>query len=103
MVKTLKTLLLQNLEIWYVALCTRVLPRLFKLLPWVDLDLFYAKVKYGYIGFCMGKSENYVLFGTITAIGLKVGLNIQINELMKLSEYQRSLFDLGQRSLRFQN
>ena len=31
--------------------------------------------------------------------------NIQMNELMKLNEYQRSrsLFDLGQRSLRFQN
>ena len=42
---------------------------------------------------------------TIAAIGLKVGLSIQINELMKLNEYQRSrsLFDLGQRSLRFQN
>ena len=42
---------------------------------------------------------------TIVAIGLKVGLNIQINELMKLNEYQRSrsLFDLGQRSLRFHN
>ena len=41
----------------------------------------------------------------IAAIGLKVGLNIQINDLMKLNEYQRSrsLFDLGQRSLRFQN
>ena len=25
---------------------------------------------------------------TIAAIGLKVGLNIQINELMKLNEYQ---------------
>ena len=42
---------------------------------------------------------------TIATIGLKVGLNIQINELMKLNEYQRSrsLFDLGQRSLRFQS
>ena len=42
---------------------------------------------------------------TIIAIGLKVGLNIQINKLMKFNEYQRSrsLFDLGQRSLRFQN
>ena len=68
MVKTLKNLLLQNqltddLEILYVALCTQVLPRLFKLLPWVNLDLFYAKVKFGHIGFCMGKSENYILFG----------------------------------------
>ena len=34
-----------------------------------------------------------------------MGLNIQINELMKFNEHQRSksLFDLGQRSLRFQN
>ena len=39
------------------------------------------------------------------AIDLKVGLNIQMNELMKVNEYQRSrsLFDLGKRSLRFQN
>ena len=40
----------------------QVLPRLFKLLPWVDLDTFYAKVKFGDIGFCMGKSENYLFF-----------------------------------------
>ena len=35
----------------------------------------------------------------------KVGLNNLINELMKLNEYHRSrsLFDFGQRSLRFQN
>ena len=38
----------------------------------------------------MGKSENYVLFETIAAIGLKVCLYIQINELMKLNEYQMS-------------
>ena len=41
-----------------------VLPNLFKLWPWVDLDLFYAKVKFGHIGLCMGKSENYLFFGT---------------------------------------
>ena len=40
----------------------QVLPRLFKLLPWVDLDAFYAKVIFGDIGFCMGKSENYFIF-----------------------------------------
>ena len=66
MVKILKNLLFQNqwtddLEIWYVALCTPILPRLFKLCPWVDLDLFYTKFKFGHIGFCMGKIENYVL------------------------------------------
>ena len=39
----------------------------------------------------------------IAAIGLKVGSNIKMNELMKLNEYQRSrsFFDLGQRSLDF--
>ena len=35
---------------------------------------------------------------TIAALGLKVARSIQLNELMKLSEYQRSrsFFDLGQ-------
>ena len=53
----------------------------------------------------MSKSENYVLFGNIAAIGLEVGISIQINVLLKLNEYQRSrsLFELGRRSLRFQN
>ena len=67
MVKTIKNLLLQNqqtddLETLYVALSMQVLPKLFKLLPWVDLDTFYTKVKFGDIGFCMGKSENYLFF-----------------------------------------
>ena len=34
-----------------------VLPRLYKLWPWIDLDLLYIKVKFGNIGFCMGESE----------------------------------------------
>ena len=78
MVKTLKNLLLQNqktddLETLYVALSMQILPRLFKGLPWVDLDPFYAKVKFGDIGFCMGKSENYLFFlETVAALGLKV-------------------------------
>ena len=67
MVKTLKNLLLQNqytddLETLYVALPMQVLPRLFKLLPWVDLDTFYAKVKFGDIGFCMVKSVFFCFF-----------------------------------------
>ena len=37
----------------------------------------------------MGKSENYVYgLETIAAIGLEVGLSIQINEV---NEYQRSM------------
>ena len=71
MLKTLKNLLLQNqltddLETWYVALCMQVLPRLFKLSPLVDLDPFYAKVKCGYLGFCMGKSENYLFLAHLS-------------------------------------
>ena len=34
----------------------------------VDLDLFYVKVKFGYIGFCMGKSEYYLFFGTYCSL-----------------------------------
>ena len=69
--------------------------KIVQIMTWVDPDLFYAKVKFGHIGFCMGKSENYVYLETIAAIGLKVGLSIQI-EFMKLFEYQksRSFFDL---------
>ena len=43
----------------YVALSMQLLPRLFKLWPLVELDPFYAKVKFDHIGFYMGKSENY--------------------------------------------
>ena len=62
-------------------------------------------VKYGYIDFCIGESENYLFLELIAALGLKVARSIQLNELMKLSECQgsRSFFDLGQRSLRFQS
>ena len=108
MVKTFKNLLLQNqqtddIETWYVALSMQVPPRLFKLWPWADL--FHTKVKFCHIGVCMGKSENYLFLETFAVFGLSVAWSIQLNELMKLSKYQRSrsFFDLGQRSLRFQS
>ena len=44
-----------------------VLPRLFKLWPWIDLDLFYIKVKFGYIGFCMGESV-FCFFGNYCSL-----------------------------------
>ena len=58
--KNLKNLLLRNqkaddLESWHAASGARVLLSLFKLLPWVDLDLFYCKVKFDPLCFCMGK------------------------------------------------
>ena len=60
MIKTLKDLLLENpkaddFETWYAASSARVLPSLFKWWPCVDLDLFYGKVKFGPLCFCMGK------------------------------------------------
>ena len=60
MVKTLRNLLLRNqkaydLETWYAALGARVLSSLFKWWAWVDLELFYGKVKFGLLCFCMGK------------------------------------------------
>ena len=58
-----------DLETWYVASCMGVLPKLFKLCPWVDLYPFYAKVKFGHIGFCMGKSANYLFFGNYCSLG----------------------------------
>ena len=67
MVKTFKNLLLQNrksydLETWYAALGTQALQSFYKWWPWVDLDLFYGKVKFGKLGFSKGKSENSGFF-----------------------------------------
>ena len=52
-----------------------------------------------------GKKWKLFFLDTVAALGLKVAWSIQLNELMKLSEYQRSrsFFDLGQKSLRFQS
>ena len=56
-----------------------VLPSLFKLWPWIDLDLFYAKVKFGHIGFACEKVKIVYYLETIAAIGFKVRLSISIN------------------------
>ena len=67
MVKTLKNILLQNqktndIESWYVALSAQVLPSLFKWWPLVDHDLFYGKIKFGPLCFCMGKKVKQLIF-----------------------------------------
>ena len=61
MVKTFKNLLLQNrksydLETWFAASGTQALQSLYKWWSWVDLDLFYGKVKFGRLYVWMGKS-----------------------------------------------
>ena len=66
MTKTLKNLLLRNqesfrAESWYPALWTQDLPSLFKWWPYVDLWLFYGKVKFASPCICMGKLLKNVL------------------------------------------
>ena len=54
-------------------------------MTWSDLDLFYSKVKFGDLGFSMGKSENSGISETIAASDLKVGR--QLIEFFKVCEY----------------
>ena len=61
MIKTLKNLLKNHyasfLETWYVAFIGLVLQSVYKWCPWVDLDLFYGKVKFGPLSFGMKNAE----------------------------------------------
>ena len=86
-------------ETWYVASVTPAHHSLFKLWPWVDLDLLNGKVKFGNKGLSIGKSENCWFFRTIAACDLKP------MEIMKICEYwrSRSFLDLGPRSFTFEN
>ena len=70
--------------------------------PWPILrqsQIWWHRLLYG------KKWKLFIFLETFAAFGLKVAWSIQLNELMKLSEYQwsRSFFDLGQSSLRFQS
>ena len=74
--KPFKNVLLQNWrtdfhETWYVASGTPAHHSLFKWWPWSDLDLFYGKVKFGNLGFSIGKIENCRFFRTFAACDLK--------------------------------
>ena len=80
-----------DLESWYAALGTQVLPNIFKWWPWDDLDLFYGKVKFGPLCFCIEKKVKQWNFSeTIVVYDIKVGRCSQLNEYLKLYEYQRS-------------
>ena len=62
-----------DLETWYAASCARVLPSLFKWWPWVDHDLFYGKVKFGPLCFCMGKGKTMDFSEIIVVCDIRVG------------------------------
>ena len=89
-VKTLKNLILWNqkdkdIETWYAALSARVLPSLFKWWPWVDLDLFYGKVKFGPLCFCMGKGKTMDFSETIVVYDLKLTTNVRSDKKFLLT------------------
>ena len=62
-------------------------------------------VKFGKLGFSLGKMKNSVFSETIAACGLKVGRCRQLIELMKICEYlkSRSILDLGPRPFMYEN
>ena len=72
--------------------------------PGLTLTHFMPRSNLLTYAFVWEKVKIIYFLETIAALGLKVAWSIQENELMKLSEYQRSrsFFDLGQRSLTFQ-
>ena len=57
------------------------------MMTWSDLDLFYGKVKFGNLGFSMGKVKTVDFSETIAASDLKVGRCRQLIEFMKVCEY----------------
>ena len=89
MVKTLKNLLLWNqkaddLETWYAASSTQVLPNSFKWWPWVDLDLFYCKVKFGLL--CLWEKGKTMDFSeTIVVCDLKLATDVQSDKKFLLT------------------
>ena len=72
--KHFKDLLLRNwwtnfLETWYVASGTPTHYSLFKLWPWVDLDLFYGNVKFGNYG---KKYEQWIFLNLLHSVTWKL-------------------------------
>ena len=57
------------------------------MMTWSDLDLFYGKVKFGNLGFSIGKVKTVDFSETIAASDLKVGRCKQLIEFLKVCEY----------------
>ena len=56
------------------------------MMTWSDLDLFYCKVKFGYLGFLWEKVKTMDFSETIAASDLKVGRTRQLIESFKVCE-----------------
>ena len=87
---------------WYVASGAQVLPSLLKWWIWVDLDLFYGKVKFGPLCIVWEKGKTMDFSETVIVCDVEVGWCSNLNDYMNLYEYQRSrsFIDLGPRSLK---
>ena len=57
--------------------------------PGLTLDLFYGKVKFGSLCFCMEKGKTMDFSETIVVYDIEVGRCSQPKEYLKLYEYQR--------------
>ena len=90
-------------ETWYVVSGTPTHYNLFKWWPWVDLDIFHGKDKFGNLGFSIGKIENGVFFlETIEACDLKVVRCRQLIELINVWKV-KVIFDLDPRAFTYEN
>ena len=72
-----KSILLRNQmandrETWYATFGAQVLPSLLKWWPWVDLYLFYSKVKFGPLRFVWEKGKTMDFSETIVVYDLKL-------------------------------
>ena len=80
-------------DIWYAASGAWVLPSLFKRWLWVDLDLFYGKVKFGPLRFCMRKKGKIMdLSETIVVYDLKLATDNRRDKKFLLTS---KLYPLG--------
>ena len=61
-------------ETWYEASGTPVLPSLFKWWPWVNIDLFNGKVKFGPLSFSWEKGKTMDFSETVVVYDVKVGI-----------------------------
>ena len=57
------------------------------MMTWSDLDLFYGRVKFGNLGFSIGKVETWDFSETNAANDLKDGRCRQLIRFMKVCEY----------------
>ena len=85
MVKTIKDIFLWNrkaddLETWYTALSTRVLPSMFKWCPWVTLTYFTARSNLVPYAFVWEKVKTMDFSETIVVYDIKFGRCSQLNE-----------------------